>query len=1276
MASQRPHQCQRDTWAAYYASDSVTGRFAEIVDALQTETEVAASTAPSPHAAAPQITKELLSTATHNIQIAQEYVYGREKQDSTELTGCKIPAALFAVPEGGVPERGPLYNILAAALECAVTSSINLEQPEWTQTPAAKEIVRAARLRLSDNRQLPSVRVYLAEDISSDKRDQLVQTVKALDGKIVDSAEQATHVVDSAQVRGNADDNAWFRTISKHDDGRVLVHWWYTPDSYDAWVPAEAPYTAAPEEVAEHDGAWYVSLQWVEDSASFGEWLSEEDYESPQAGKRRAQNTIGGDEKRLRADGVNDHMPAGVSALSIADAQAGAGPGAGPRKRNEFEPLPGGELANIPNESEASRGAAISEPIKVDDEHNVDEKTGADADGNTAANPDADNAGADTEPEPVDEQLQREEDARRLLVEQTQEIIVPSYAAWFNLGSIHENERRALPEFFNSRNMSKTPTIYREYRNFMINTYRLSPDDYLTVTACRRNLAGDVCAIMRVHAFLEQWGLINYQADAEKRPSTIGPPFTGHFRISADTPRGLVPFQPSISAAQLAGKPSANLNSPSAAAATAAIGSAAPGAGLSGDNLALRQNIYSSPTISGEATKSAREINAMEQPVTTKDVFCHTCGVNCTSAYYHCVKNQRPRVDLCAPCYMDGRFPGTLSSSDFVKLTDSSIGQPGSGDDWTDQETLLLLEAIEMYDDDWNRIAEHVGTRSREECVLHFLKLPIEDPYEVAPLRESRGSQSAAVPFSRADNPIMSVVAYLASNVNPSVAAAAAKAALAELTKSEGVKGAAAAPVQDQDEKASGAATETSEAKEANGVASKDTADMDVDDDKSDLKPTQNGTDAAETPAADAKEKSPQVKDSVDTKQSTLPPGADLAYASSVALGAAAAKASKLADYEERQLESMVHHVVELQMAKLELKMRQFEEMEAAIEQERKDLARQRQQLVEECWALKKKMALFESGAAGKIASINSTNVFQANDNISQITRGPTAPPKPAPALSTAPVNPPVSAPAPPAATAPVPAPALPGAPAPVPVPAAAPISLPSAAPQISLPSAAPSAPQPLASTAPSVPANPISNIGIGSELAANAVPDSAIQSASPSASTAPVAPAADQANKQQPQQSSLAELAVSNTPGTASANTNISVATSVADPALAEPAPASTYQAAAAMNVVEPSDSKADETIVPKTPDESTVAAVSNSKDELTEAQEPTDAQPTDSNPDTTVAEASISNPQADPLNVHVATETAASQHESPKNTDAPTGANEGNGTDDAMDVVRESDQ
>lgn len=101
--------------------------------------------------------------------------------------------------------------------------------------------------------------------------------------------------------------------------------------------------------------------------------------------------------------------------------------------------------------------------------------------------------------------------AREHLISQTHSIILPSYSTWFDMHQINNIERKALPEFFNNRNRSKTPAVYKDYRDFMINTYRLNPVEYLTVTACRRNLAGDVCAIMRVHAFLEQWGLINYQ---------------------------------------------------------------------------------------------------------------------------------------------------------------------------------------------------------------------------------------------------------------------------------------------------------------------------------------------------------------------------------------------------------------------------------------------------------------------------------------------------------------------------------------------------------------------------------------------------------------------------------------------------------------------------------------------------------------------------------------------------------------------------------------------
>lgn len=105
----------------------------------------------------------------------------------------------------------------------------------------------------------------------------------------------------------------------------------------------------------------------------------------------------------------------------------------------------------------------------------------------------------------------QEAEAKANLAEQSQAVVIPSYAAWFDFGSINAIEKKSLPEFFNGRNRSKTPSVYKEYRDFMIHAYRLNPSEYLTFTACRRNLAGDVCAIMRVHAFLEQWGLINYQ---------------------------------------------------------------------------------------------------------------------------------------------------------------------------------------------------------------------------------------------------------------------------------------------------------------------------------------------------------------------------------------------------------------------------------------------------------------------------------------------------------------------------------------------------------------------------------------------------------------------------------------------------------------------------------------------------------------------------------------------------------------------------------------------
>lgn len=88
-----------------------------------------------------------------------------------------------------------------------------------------------------------------------------------------------------------------------------------------------------------------------------------------------------------------------------------------------------------------------------------------------------------------------------------------------------------------------------------------------------------------------------------------------------------------------------------------------------------------------------------------------------------------------------------------------------------------------MFKDDWNKVSEHVGSRTQDECILHFLRLPIEDPY----LENSEACLGPLayqpIPFSQSGNPVMSTVAFLASVVDPRVASAAARAALGECAR-------------------------------------------------------------------------------------------------------------------------------------------------------------------------------------------------------------------------------------------------------------------------------------------------------------------------------------------------------------------------------------------------------------------------------------------------------------------------------------------------------------
>ena len=114
-------------------------------------------------------------------------------------------------------------------------------------------------------------------------------------------------------------------------------------------------------------------------------------------------------------------------------------------------------------------------------------------------------------------------------------IYTPISSSWFNMDNIHEIEMKSLPEFFVGKYPTKTPKIYKDYRNFIINLYRENPSMYLSSKTCSKHLAGDTAAIMRIHGFLEHWGLINFKLNPKFKPNFIPKAFNFKSPIIIDS---------------------------------------------------------------------------------------------------------------------------------------------------------------------------------------------------------------------------------------------------------------------------------------------------------------------------------------------------------------------------------------------------------------------------------------------------------------------------------------------------------------------------------------------------------------------------------------------------------------------------------------------------------------------------------------------------------------------------------------------------------------------
>ena len=435
--------------------------------------------------------------------------------------------------------------------------------------------------------------------------------------------------------------------------------------------------------------------------------------------------------------------------------------------------------------------------------------------------------------------------------------------------------------------------------------------------------------------------------DPDTRPSSIGPPFTGHFRIVADTPRGLQTFQPSTDVKYEPGKTFVGTEN----ALLKAYKEASPHE-RENLNLEIRRNIYdqkgkdltadlkdkqanggessSNGAPSGDvSTKSIEDI--AKEP--KKTIYCASCAIDCSRLRYHYAQTITERgkqnnvfFDICPTCYQNHRYDQKHESIDFVKFEDPNYSAiPDKDAPWTDEELLLLLEGLEQHDEDWNKIADYVGSRTREECVVKFLQLEIEDKYlepEVNGHPSYGPLDNGRVPFAQSDNPVMSVLGFLAGMSEPAIAAAAAGRSVKEMEKAY--------------------------RKRLNlGVGGDPT-------DKGKNKEAMKMEDSMEVDNVDSPQPETDEQMGLASAEKRQEPSS---FAATTAFATSAARAAALASNEEREMTRLVSAAVNTTLQKFELKLQQFSEMEAMLQSERRELERGRQKLFLDRMAFRKRVS-------------------------------------------------------------------------------------------------------------------------------------------------------------------------------------------------------------------------------------------------------------------------------------------------------------------------------
>ena len=559
-------------------------------------------------------------------------------------------------------------------------------------------------------------RVFFAPDVTHALKERLLKSVKEHNGVIVESEALASHIVHEQQALIHESKEileAKGRIIFSSKEVN-LIHQIFKPESYMFWVPNDNK-----SETQEHVNLnsincvakYHVDYNWLISSDYSNEWVSEFDYIT------KEDNTKEYIDFSSKVFDLTRETTRSPVTADVEPSESNSQPTGETERKDNSEREIVVEIPEPSNNVQIVTSPSAMQPMVQANVELIDMDSGP------------------TDPKRAKLCLSTTEPTSKI-ADQTFHIIIPSYSAWFDYKSIHEIEKRAIPEFFiDEESEVKSPEMYLYMRNFMIDSYRINPFVYLTLTSVRRNLTGDVCTVFRVHAFLQQWGLINYQCDLEPK-------------LSQDNARRLA--------------------NPATYHVFGNIKQQVDEAG----------NDQSSPSTVPEVKANIKPIQIVRSLNATERIAkfdgSGTAKSEETSEEAKTLHNFGLHADLHSSKKKSQNMKSGAASS-------SSNAVPGS--DWTQTEVFLLLEGIQIYEEDWEKISEHVGTKTSEQCITQFLKLPIEDSFITGSKTSEYLSKFDQVPFASNPNPVMTTIAFLAREVDPRLAAEAAKGALDKLSR-------------------------------------------------------------------------------------------------------------------------------------------------------------------------------------------------------------------------------------------------------------------------------------------------------------------------------------------------------------------------------------------------------------------------------------------------------------------------------------------------------------